>query len=87
MFEMSAQILGVKAIDNGFKKIQIKPHTLGLSYAKGRVPTPFGYIDVHWSDEDGKFTLNVSASDTIEMEIVLPNGETETIKSNIYSTN
>ncbi len=84
MYEMSAQILGVKALDNGFKKVQIKPYTLGLSYAKGRVPTPYGYIDVSWIDKNGKFTLEVNSSESVEMEITLPDGKSETVHTKQY---
>ena len=58
---------------------------MGLSYAKGRVPTPYGYIDVSWTDEDGKFTLEVNSSESVEMEITLPDGKSETVHTRQYS--
>jgi len=76
MYEMSAMILGVTPIENGFRRISVKPLLMGLSYAKGRVPTPFGYIDVSWTLTHGSFSLQVSSNIEIEMEITLPNGET-----------
>lgn len=86
MYETSAMILGVTPLKNGFEKVQIKPHTLGLSYAKGRVPTTYGYIDVSWTNKGGIFSLDVSSSKEVEMEIVLPNGKTETVTAKQYST-
>lgn len=86
MYETSAMILGVTPLKNGFEKVQIKPHTLGLSYAKGRVPTTYGYIDISWTNKGGIFSLDVSSSKEVEMEIVLPNGKTETVTAKQYST-
>ena len=45
-----------------------------LTFAKGRVPMPGGFIDVEWSNTDGTFRLDVKASRVLAMEIVLPNG-------------
>ena len=78
-YEMSAMVLGVFPTENGFNKVRIKPHTLDLSYAKGRVPTSFGYIDVSWEIVDGAFNLTVKASQKADMEIVLPSGKRLTL--------
>ena len=79
MYEMSAQILGVYPVENGFQKVRIKPYCMGLSYAKGRVPTPFGYIDVAWTQENERFSLTVNSNKEIQMEIVLPSGNVQTV--------
>ncbi|MBE7063944.1 MAG: hypothetical protein E7390_09205 [Ruminococcaceae bacterium] len=85
LYEMSAQILGVTPCENGFKKIKIKPHLMGLNYASGRVPTPFGYIDVSWASKGGEFSLEVSSNTQIEMEIILPSGKSVTTVANKYN--
>ncbi len=85
IYEISAKILGVKPLENGYTKVQIKPTPLGLTYAKGRVPTPYGYIDVSWTVDDGKFSLDVNSSDEVLMEIVLPSGKTINAHTNQYS--
>lgn len=74
-YEFSAKVLGVCPAENGFKRVKIQPTTLGLSYAKGRVPTPFGFIDVSWWFEGEKFRLNIASNEAAEMEIVCPSGE------------
>ena len=51
IYEMSAMILGVQPTGDGFERVRIQPHPLGLSHASGRVPTPWGYIDVEWKRE------------------------------------
>jgi len=75
MYEMSAVLLGVYPTEDGFESVRIKPHTIGLPCAKGRVPTPYGYIDVEWKCENGKTELKAVSSREINMEIVLPSGK------------
>ncbi|KAM0271351.1 hypothetical protein ACHAPA_002959 [Fusarium lateritium] len=57
--ELSKHVLGVKAIKPGFSEWKVEPMTLGLSWAKGRVPTEQGTIEVEW-----KF-----ASDLLQMKV------------------
>jgi hypothetical protein len=46
--ELSKHVLGVKAVKPGFAEWKIEPMTLGLVWAKGRVPTEQGTIEVGW---------------------------------------
>ena len=76
-YEMSAVVLGVLPTSDGYASLRIKPDakTLGLTFAKGSVPTPFGTVAVDWRIEGDDFTLNVSLpSADIKAEIVLPDG-------------
>ncbi|SPJ82353.1 related to alpha-L-rhamnosidase C [Fusarium torulosum] len=57
--ELSKHVLGVKAIKPGFAEWKVEPMTLGLGWAKGRVPTEKGTIEVEW-----KFT-----SDLLHMKV------------------
>ena len=47
----------------------------GLTWARGRVPTPHGEISVDWRLNDGAFDLRVTLPPGVEAEIRLP-GET-----------
>jgi len=85
VYEMTAMILGVSAVKNGYEKIKVEPHLMGLSYAKGRVPTGYGYVDVSWKKEEDKFTLEINSSKEVEMEIVMPGGKRETLVAKKYS--
>ncbi|MBQ8526073.1 MAG: hypothetical protein IJ460_05090 [Clostridia bacterium] len=70
--EFSSNILGVK---HSFEdEINIIPYTGGLTYAKGRVPTRFGFVDVHWETDGGKFTILVNAPQGVTKNIVMPDG-------------
>ncbi|KAH6957171.1 Six-hairpin glycosidase-like protein [Fusarium avenaceum] len=57
--ELSKHVLGVKPVKPGFAEWKVEPMTLGLGWAKGRVPTDRGTIEVEW-----KFT-----SDLLHMKV------------------
>lgn len=76
-YEMSAVVLGVLPTSDGYASLRIKPEikSLGLTCAKGSVPTPAGNASVDWSIEGDIFTLNVSLpTPDIKAEIVMPDG-------------
>jgi len=57
---MSSSLLGVKPLSPGFDSIAIQPHPCGLKWAKGRVPTPHGPVDVAWEMAAGVLHLTVN---------------------------
>ena len=75
IYEFSTHILGVNSLYED--EIVIKPYTMGLAYANGKVPTRFGMVEVSWEKEDNKFSISVNAPDKIRKKVVLPNGCTE----------
>ena len=47
-------ILGVEPLEPGYAKFRVKPRpAAGITWAKGRVPTPKGFIEVAWRLKDG----------------------------------
>ncbi|KAH7182409.1 Six-hairpin glycosidase-like protein [Fusarium flagelliforme] len=46
--ELSKHVLGVQATKPGFSEWKVQPMLLGLGWAKGRVPTEKGTIEVEW---------------------------------------
>lgn len=48
MFQMSGRVLGITPTKPGFEEFAIRPIALGLTWAKGKVPTPHGAIVVSW---------------------------------------
>ena len=71
-------ILGVRILEPGYKRVQIRPYTSGLELAKGVVPTPHGDIQIDWKQGD-KFTLNAVIPEGVQADVVLPNGAAQTI--------
>ncbi|KAG8630089.1 hypothetical protein KVT40_001708 [Elsinoe batatas] len=56
-------VLGVKETKPGFEEWEMKPPTtgLGLTWAKGKVPTPRGSIQAQWKLNGKKLTVEVQA--------------------------
>ncbi|KPA36196.1 alpha-l-rhamnosidase c [Fusarium langsethiae] len=46
--ELSKWVLGIQAVKPGFAEWKVQPMLLGLEWAKGRVPTDKGSIEVEW---------------------------------------
>ncbi|KAF4337197.1 alpha-L-rhamnosidase C [Fusarium beomiforme] len=57
--ELSRHVLGVQAVEPGYKKWQVKPQTLGLEWAKGRVPTEYGSVEVDWKFKSSLLQMTV----------------------------
>lgn len=67
---VAENILGIKALDAGYKKVSVKGALGDLQYAKGRIPTPYGIIEVsHRALGDGKKETKVEAPEEIEVII------------------
>lgn len=58
-YYLPAYILGVRPLKPGFKEFIIEPQTCDLIWAKGRVPTPYGFIYVGWEIVEGVLKLDV----------------------------
>jgi len=72
LVQMSARILGVTPASPGFETISINPELCDLKWAKGRVPTPRGNVDVSWVFDGNKFSLDVTVPEGSEAEVTLP---------------
>ncbi len=56
-----AVLLGVTPLEPGFKRFRVKPYVGDLTFAKGRVPSPYGDINVEWKRTDNGIDVTVSA--------------------------
>ncbi|TIA66861.1 glycoside hydrolase family 78 protein [Aureobasidium pullulans] len=60
--ELSRNVLGIQPVAPGFREWRVAPQSLGLTWAKGSQPTPFGDIAVDWRiDEAGLVTITVES--------------------------
>ena len=60
---LTTQVVGVQPTTPGYAQFTVQPHTLGLTWAQGQVPTPHGPIYVAFDagkTTAGQFTLNVN---------------------------
>jgi len=70
---LSQHVLGIQPVEAGFRTWQVRPQTLGLSWAEGRHPTPNGVVEVKWSyDAKDKLTLQVSGPAGTRGRVHLP---------------
>jgi hypothetical protein len=72
LLQMSARILGVTPAAPGYRRVAIRPHLAGLSFAKGIVPTALGDVTVSWVKTGSAFTLDVTVPDAAGTDITLP---------------
>ncbi len=77
-FTFMRLILGVRVKEPGFKRVEIRPFSAELKWAKGTVPTPHGDIQVSWKRED-TFSIDVTIPEGIEADVILPNGKQQTV--------
>ena len=71
-------VLGVYPTEEGYESVRIKPYVedLGLTWAKGTVPTPYGVIAVAWEKTAHglKVTVTLPESTAMKATLELPDG-------------
>jgi hypothetical protein len=71
--ELTRNVLGIQAVTPGFRKWRIAPQSLGLNWARGIQPTPFGKITVDWRyDERGLVSMSVVTPSETRGTVSLP---------------
>ena len=63
-------VLGISVVEPGSRKFTISPQPHGLTWAEGCYATPFGAILIHWTLENGCFSLLVQHPSECEIEYV-----------------
>lgn len=65
---MSEQVLGIRILEPGCRKIEITPHLGDLDFAEGAYPTPYGEIYVSARKlPDGSVENRIMAPKEIEI--------------------
>jgi hypothetical protein len=71
--ELSEHVLGVSAVAPGYSEWRVDPVTLGLEWARGRIPVPHGEISVAWNATGGVVrTMEVRSPQGTKGTVVLP---------------
>jgi hypothetical protein len=68
---LSRYVLGARPRTPGWGRAIIRPHTGGLSFAEGKVPTPHGAITVQWK-RGATFSLSVSLPQGMTAQVNVP---------------
>jgi hypothetical protein len=74
IYELLAEILGIKPAAPGFAKVRVEPHRWDLTWAEGSIPTPHGTVRVRWELDGNRFTLAVHGSRDLPIAVVMPDG-------------
>jgi alpha-L-rhamnosidase len=69
---LSTYQLGVIPAGPGLRKVTVAPEPADLRWARGKVPTPYGEIEVSWTKKDQGFELSVALPKEVEGDAVLP---------------
>jgi alpha-L-rhamnosidase len=69
---LSGYVLGVQPATAGYATWAVQPHPGDLNWAQGRVPTPHGPLNVHWTASAGRFSLTVTAPGGTSGTIAVP---------------
>jgi hypothetical protein len=72
LYQLSSKVLGVTPAAPGFARITIRPTLCDLWWAKGRVPTPHGDVEVSWQRTENGLQLDVTVPPGAEANVVLP---------------
>lgn len=80
-----SRILGIEAIEAGYKTFSIKPLLGGeLHYAKGSVLTPYGWIQCDWKIKENTFSLDLNIPVGTTCQLTLPTKTTQSVASGKY---
>jgi len=74
VFQFAEKLLGVTPQSAAFRDVAVNIRTAGLTWAKGKVPTPFGSISIDWKLEQGRLELCVDAPEKINVRVEIPQG-------------
>lgn len=64
---LTQTVLGIKAVEPGYKKVKITPNLIGLNEVEGCVPTPYGNIYIKHKNLNGKIRSEVNAPKGVEI--------------------
>lgn len=79
------RIAGIEPLSGGYGTFRIKPVLGGgITYARGKVETPYGVAMSDWSTESGRFVLKATVPFGTVCTVVLPDGSEQTVDGGEY---
>lgn len=67
-FQMPSKVLGIQVTEPGFRKIRFCPQLGDLSYAKGKIPTPFGMLEAEAKKQEEEIICSITKPEEIVLE-------------------
>ncbi|CAE6467743.1 unnamed protein product [Rhizoctonia solani] len=81
-WQLSRYVLGVSPAVPGYSTWSFAPRTVKLTFANGRVPTPWGTITAGWEDSGSTFNMHITAPTGTNGTIVIPGAANKTVTIN-----
>lgn len=81
-WQLSRYVLGVAPVSPGYSMWSFAPRTVNLTFANGRVPTPWGTITASWEDSSSEFTMHITAPAGTNGTIEIPRAANKTVSVN-----
>lgn len=66
------KVVGITPSAAGFRRVTIRPQPSGLAWAKAKLPTISGPVEVGFDQQQGDFMLTVSLPANVEADVYLP---------------
>ena len=80
-----SRVLGIEAKEAGYKTFTFKPLIGGgITHARGRVNTPYGWIEASWKKEDDELSMNLTVPCGAKCIVTLPDGSQKECVSGNY---
>jgi alpha-L-rhamnosidase len=69
-------LLGVQPLEPQYARVKVRPHSGGLKFAKGTIPTQRGPVAVSWTDDskEKEFRMAVSIPCNMRADVYVPKG-------------
>jgi alpha-L-rhamnosidase len=84
VYHLMQTVLGVRAMEPGWRRVRVSPHPGKLEFAKGVVPTPLGAIRVEWEKVgEDQLVVRVEMPGGMIGDFVGPMGETRQLKAGV----
>ena len=66
------RLLGVRPIEGGYKRAEIRPRIATLKHVRGKIPTPYGGIELSINNLGKCYEMSVNIPDSISCDIYVP---------------
>ncbi|KAG8711855.1 hypothetical protein FRC11_001646 [Ceratobasidium sp. 423] len=81
-WQLSRYVLGIAPVTPGYSTWSFSPRTANLTFANGRVPTPWGTIVAGWEDTGSRFEMQITGPAGTNGTIVVPGAANKTVAIN-----
>jgi hypothetical protein len=82
VYHLMQQVLGVMPVEPGWKRVRIAPCPANLDYARGKVPSPLGLIQVEWERAaEDQLAVRVELPEGMQAEFVSPAGTARQLRT------